>query len=119
MKRTMIFVLIMTAFFLVDKAGAKEPNKVVQEFFTMIEENKISEDCNWSSFSYYNENAFVEGKLVKSEKLSKAIRNIHLRFFLRPRIIFGILSELKSFKQFKVGFRMLLYWLGINKIQSK
>ena len=43
MKRTMIFVLILTAFFFVNKSWAKEPNKVVREFFTMVEENKISE----------------------------------------------------------------------------
>ena len=82
----------------------------------LVKENKIPEKYNWNLLASYGESTFVADSIDR-KRLLRAVRNIHLKFYLRPRIIFGILSELNSLEQVKVAFKMLLLWLGIIKIK--
>jgi radical SAM superfamily enzyme YgiQ (UPF0313 family) len=83
----------------------------------LLREKKLSENHNWDSFSPYEERVFTSGT-VSAERLLKFLRNMHLRFYLRPKIMFGVLSEINSFKQFKVALKMFLFWLGIVKFKK-
>lgn len=88
-----------------------------QIYEKLRKEKKLPEKCNWNLFSGYEENIFVAGPLSK-ERLLRFRRRIHLKFYLRLRIIIGVLSELNSFRQFRVALRMLFFWLGIAKIKK-
>lgn len=88
-----------------------------QIYDTLVAQKKIPKKYDWNLLSPYEEkNIFVFGSMSK-KKLLKKIHNIHLKFYLRPRIIFGILHEIHSFAQFKIALKMLFYWLGIAKIK--
>jgi len=51
----------------------------------------------------------IELKDLDRKKLKKMQRNAILRFYLRPRVLWGILRELKAFGQVKVLLRRLSY----------
>ncbi|MCK4325577.1 B12-binding domain-containing radical SAM protein [bacterium] len=89
-----------------------------QIYDNLVREKKISKEYNWNLLSPYEENVFVTGS-VNQKRLFQTRRMIHLRFYLRPRIIIKILSEINSLEQFKVGLRMFLFWLGIVKIKKR
>lgn len=87
-------------------------------FSELVAEKKIPDKYDWNLLSPYEEkNIFVSGTIGKMELL-KYIHNIHLKFYLRPRVMFGILRELHSFEQIKTAFKMLLLWLGVIKFKK-
>ena len=86
-------------------------------FNKLLTENKIAHDYDWSLLSVYNNDIYVSSKRSKQE-LFREIRIIHIRFFLRFKIILSILAEFKSLKQVIVAMRMLWFWLGLGKMKS-
>jgi len=63
--------------------------------------NKVGKDSpDWSKFLYYQ---FVpQVSEISEEKLKKYLKKAVLQFYLRPRIIFGIIREIKTPHQAKI-----------------
>jgi len=51
----------------------------------------------------------VELKDLNGKELKRLQRNAILRFYLRPKVLWGILKELKAFDQVKIVLRRLSY----------
>lgn len=83
----------------------------------LAKEGKLPSKYDWSKLSPYEEDVFTDGSLTK-KKILDSICNIHLKFYLRPKIIWGILSEINSLKQFKIALKMLLFWLGLVRMKK-
>ena len=84
----------------------------------LVKEKKLPEKYNWGLLASYGEDTFVDERIDR-KRLLRAVRNIHLRFYLRPRVIRGILSEINSLEQLKIAFKMFLLWLGVIKIKRR
>ncbi len=97
--------------------GPFVPLPGTQIYKTLVEENKLPQDYDWNLLSPYEENVFTM-RTVNKKKLFKSVRAVHLKFYLRPMVIFGVLSELNSFKQLMVALRMFFFWLGMVKIKK-
>lgn len=69
------------------------------EIWEIYKKNNNSE-INWENFFFYR----VVGGLsdIPSEKLRKLQKKAMMEFYLRPRIILGLINEIKTFSQFKV-----------------
>lgn len=80
----------------------------------LSKENKIPKQYTYNIFPEHESDVFVTGDITK-KKLLQSVRMIHLKFYLRPKIIIGILSEFHSFEQLKIAFKMFFYCLGFGK----
>jgi anaerobic magnesium-protoporphyrin IX monomethyl ester cyclase len=63
-------------------------------------------DINWDKF-FVHDVAYI-GETVSAETIKRLQRNAYLRFYLRPRIIRGILSEIRSLKHLKFLLKRFL-----------
>lgn len=88
------------------------PLPATKVYEDLVKQGKIPEKYDWNKLSPYDEDVYTDGTLTP-EQIFKAKQRIHLKFYLRPRILIGILSEIHSLKQLKIAFKMLLFWLGI------
>jgi len=80
----------------------------------LIEKDEIKERNNWDRFSLYGNNIFATDPFHE-QRLRRFMRRAHLKFYLRPKIIIGILSEIHSFKQLWTALRIFFYRLGLGK----
>jgi radical SAM superfamily enzyme YgiQ (UPF0313 family) len=83
----------------------------------LVARGKMPADYDWSKLSPYDEDVFTDGTLTKKE-IFDAKRRMQLKFYLRPRIIWGLLFELRSWEQYWIAFRMLLFWLGLIRMKK-
>jgi anaerobic magnesium-protoporphyrin IX monomethyl ester cyclase len=83
----------------------------------LVEKERIPERCLGGLHVLYDERVFVPGSL-SAKQLFRAARKMQLKFYLRPKIMIGILSELRSFEQLKVALRMFFFWLGFVRIRK-
>ncbi len=81
----------------------------------LIEQGKISATPDWPKLISYKDDDYVSYCELPGPALLALARRISLRFYLRPRIVLGILGGIHSLNQVKILFRYLLYLLGLSK----
>jgi len=84
----------------------------------LIKQGKFPEKYDWNKLSPYDEDVYTDGSLTKKQIFS-AKNKIQLKFYLRPRILWGILFEIHSLEQVKIALKMLLFWLGLARMKNK
>ncbi|KKR49053.1 MAG: Radical SAM domain protein [Candidatus Magasanikbacteria bacterium GW2011_GWC2_40_17] len=76
----------------------------------LVAEKKINTDIqDWDNFSL-TKVAYVPQGFTKNE-LRNLRRYGFLRFYLRPKILYKLLSSIKSFSHFKFIFRLMFRWV--------
>lgn len=70
------------------------------ELYYEWKKKKDANSLDWSKFLYYQIVPFVSE--INEKKLSKYLKKSVLQFYLRPKIILGILREIKTAHQLKV-----------------
>lgn len=83
----------------------------------LVKEGKLPQKYDWNKLTEFEEDVFSVGSLSKKMILD-SMRNMHLKFYLRPKIIFNILREINSLEQFKIALKMLLFWFGVFKMKK-
>jgi radical SAM superfamily enzyme YgiQ (UPF0313 family) len=80
----------------------------------LIERNEIKEKNHWDQSSLFGNNIFAADHFHE-QRLRRFMRRTHLKFYLRPKILIGILLEIHSFKQVWAALRIFFYRLGLGK----
>ncbi len=82
----------------------------------LIEKNELKGENHWDRFSLYGNNIFADDHFHE-KRLRRFMRRVHLKFYLRPKIMRGVLSEIHSFKQAWAAIRIFFYRLGLKKAE--
>ncbi|MFH0826796.1 MAG: radical SAM protein [Candidatus Omnitrophota bacterium] len=88
-----------------------------QMYKNLIENNQIKENKHWDQFSLYGNSIFASDQL-QEQRLRRFMRKVHLKFYLRPKILIGIFSEIHSFGQVWAALRIFLYRLGLRRTKN-
>lgn len=70
-----------------------------EEWHNLVHRGELPRDIDWSRF-FVHDVAYVSGNISASE-LKRIQRGAVLRFYLRPRILKGVISEITSFRHLK------------------
>lgn len=98
-------------------AGPFIPLPGTRIYEDLMKEGKISKKYSQNNLFAYQENVFTCGTLSK-DRIFDFMRKLHLKFYLRFKIIFNVLKEINSFEQIKVATKLLFFWLGLVKIKK-
>jgi len=78
-----------------------------QAFNMLIDSGEMKrEEINWDSFQLYRDT--YHPKTMTNKQLRGFITKSFARFYLRPKILWGVLREINSFIQLKFAFRRLI-----------
>jgi len=76
------------------------------KIYGLLRENKELDNIKWANFFVHN--VAYSPKGISPKKLKRFRQRAYLEFYLRPRILFGILKEIKSFSHFKFLIRRFI-----------
>lgn len=68
------------------------------------------EDIDWAHI--FQADVPYSPKGISRKELKRLQRRAHLEFYLRPRVLWGLLSEIRSFEQLKFIMRRAIAYLG-------
>jgi len=78
-----------------------------QAFNMLLESGEIKRsEVNWDSFQLYRDT--YHPKTMTNKQLRRFITKSFARFYLRPRILWGVLREINNLTQFRYAFKRLI-----------